>query len=190
MVEEDHSNGSYDESINSSLSTDESLEFSNFVSSVKLAINRPPLADFIERPKSSLPTARVSPLKVSLTLFTAVAPEWESDRIDRTGVLHSRGGCLSPWWPKLYDMEHRSDSLELECHVCVYIGLCSSSVRSSNTSAPLCFRPGVMAVGVVHIWSQVLLTLSTVKQWRQTYNPTASVSSRFGYTQDLVGGCN
>lgn len=97
---------------------------------------------------------------------------------------------MSPWWPKLYDMEHRSDSLELECHVCVYIGLCSSSVRSSNTSAPLCFRPGVMAVGVVQIWSQVLLTLNTVKQWRQTYSPTASVSSRFGYTQDLVGGCN
>ena len=87
-------------------------------------------------------------------------------------------------------MENRSDSLELECHVSVYIGLCSSSVRSSNTSAPLCFRPGVMAVGVVQIWSQVLLTLNTVKQWRQTYSPTASVSSRFGYTQDLVGGCN
>jgi len=61
-VEEDHSYGSHEDGLNSNLSTDESLEFSNLVASVKLSINRPPLADIIERPKSSLQTARVSPL--------------------------------------------------------------------------------------------------------------------------------
>jgi hypothetical protein len=66
VVEEGRLVGSYDESLNSSLSTDESLEFANLVSSVKLSINRPPLADIVERPKSSLPTGKASPLAVSL----------------------------------------------------------------------------------------------------------------------------
>ena len=68
-VEEDRSTGSCDESLKSNLSTDESLEFSDLVSSFKFANNRPPLADVIERPKSSLPTTRGSPLAVSLTPF-------------------------------------------------------------------------------------------------------------------------
>lgn len=63
---EDHSNGSYDESLRSNLSTDESFEFSELVAPVRFTVNRPPLADIIERPKSSLPTAKVSPLVVGV----------------------------------------------------------------------------------------------------------------------------
>jgi len=58
---------SYDESLELNRSTDESLEFFNLVASVKLTINRPPLPDIIERPKSSLPPAKVSPLAAFFT---------------------------------------------------------------------------------------------------------------------------
>ena len=67
VAAEERLNASYDESRESNRSTDESLEFINLVASVKLTINRPPLPDIIERPKSSLPLAKVSPLAVSLT---------------------------------------------------------------------------------------------------------------------------
>lgn len=69
MVEEGRSSGSHDENPKSDpdLSMDESTEFSDLVASVKLTINRPPLADFIERPKSSLPTSKVSPLAAFFT---------------------------------------------------------------------------------------------------------------------------
>jgi hypothetical protein len=60
-------NASYDESPDFNRSTDESFEFSNLVASVKLTINRPPLPDIIERPKSSLPPAKVSPLTAFFT---------------------------------------------------------------------------------------------------------------------------
>lgn len=65
VAAEERLNASYDESPEFNRSTDESLEFSNLVASVKLTINRPPLPDIIERPKSSLPPAKVSPLAVS-----------------------------------------------------------------------------------------------------------------------------
>jgi len=67
VVEEDCSNGSYDESFKPDFSADENLEFYDFIVSVKPTISRPPLADIIERPKSSLPTVRVSPLKAFFT---------------------------------------------------------------------------------------------------------------------------
>jgi len=68
MVDEDRSKGSFDESVKSNLTTDESLEFAELVASVGgLTVNRPPLADIIERPKSSLPTTRVSPLTAFFT---------------------------------------------------------------------------------------------------------------------------
>jgi hypothetical protein len=67
VATEDRSNTSYDESLELNRSTDESLEFSNLVASVKLIINRPPLPDIIERPKSSLPPAKVSPLAAFFT---------------------------------------------------------------------------------------------------------------------------
>lgn len=54
---------------------DESIEFSNLVASVKFTINRPPLADIIERPKSSLPISKVSPLAVSLTFLAVAIPD-------------------------------------------------------------------------------------------------------------------
>lgn len=66
-VEEDQYDESYDETPSSNLSTDESREFSDLVASVKLSINRPPLADIIERPKSSLPATRASPLSAFFT---------------------------------------------------------------------------------------------------------------------------
>lgn len=64
---EERLDGSYVEGIESNLSTDENLEFSHLVASVKLTTNRPPLPDIIERPKSSLPTTKAFPLAVSLT---------------------------------------------------------------------------------------------------------------------------
>jgi len=67
VAAEERSNASYDESFEFSRSTDESLDFSNLVASVKLTINRPPLPDIIERPKSSLPCAKVSPLTAFFT---------------------------------------------------------------------------------------------------------------------------
>jgi len=67
VVEEDHLDGSYDESLNSSLPTDEGFEFSDLVASVKFTINRPPMADIIARPKSSLSTAKASPLTALFT---------------------------------------------------------------------------------------------------------------------------
>jgi hypothetical protein len=67
VAAEERSNGSYDESLELNPSTDESLEFSNLVASVKLTIIRPPLPDIIERPKSSFPPAKVSPLAAFFT---------------------------------------------------------------------------------------------------------------------------
>lgn len=66
MATEEHLDRLYDESPESDRSTVESLEFSNLVASVKLTINRPPLPDIIERPKSSLPPVKASPLAVSM----------------------------------------------------------------------------------------------------------------------------
>jgi hypothetical protein len=69
MVEEGHAYGSHDESPKSDpdIPMEETIEFSNLVASVKFTINRPPLADIIERPKSSLPTSKVSPLAAFFT---------------------------------------------------------------------------------------------------------------------------
>jgi len=67
VAEEDRLDGSYDESLNSSLPTDESFEFSDLVASVKFTINQPPMADIIARPKSSLSTAKASPLTALFT---------------------------------------------------------------------------------------------------------------------------
>ena len=67
MTAEERLRVSSEESLESNRSADESLEFFNLIASVKLTINRPPLPDIIERPKSSLPPAKASPLAVSLT---------------------------------------------------------------------------------------------------------------------------
>lgn len=80
MTGEEHSNGSYDEVLEPNQSADECLEFSNLVASVKLTINRPPLPDIIERPKSSLPRAKASSLAVSQTYL--YFPEQISDQMD------------------------------------------------------------------------------------------------------------
>jgi len=66
-AEEDRSNGSYDESLKSDQYTDDLLEFSGLVASVKRSINLPPLPDIIERPKSSLPLSKASPLAAFFT---------------------------------------------------------------------------------------------------------------------------
>jgi hypothetical protein len=67
VAAEERLNASCDEGPELNRSTDESLEFANLVASVKLTINRPPLPDIIERPKSSLPPAKVSPLAAFFT---------------------------------------------------------------------------------------------------------------------------
>lgn len=67
VATEERSNASYDESLELNQSTDESLEFSNLVASIELTTNRPPPPDIIERPKSSLPSAKVSPLAALFT---------------------------------------------------------------------------------------------------------------------------
>jgi len=67
VAAEERSNASCDESLELNQSTDESLEFFNLVASVKLTINRPPLPDIIERPKSSFSPAKVSPLTAFFT---------------------------------------------------------------------------------------------------------------------------
>lgn len=68
VVEESRLYGSYDEEHSvSDLPTDESFEFTDLVTSIKLTVIRPPLADIIERPKSSLPTPKVSPLTAFFT---------------------------------------------------------------------------------------------------------------------------
>jgi hypothetical protein len=67
VTAEERLDASYDESLELTRSTDDSLEFSNLVASVALTINRPPPPDIIERPKSSLPPATVSPLAAFFT---------------------------------------------------------------------------------------------------------------------------
>lgn len=74
MAVEEHLNTSYDESFELNRSTDESFEFADLVASVKLTMNRPPLPDIIERPKSSLPSVKASPLMVSLTSLESHFP--------------------------------------------------------------------------------------------------------------------
>jgi hypothetical protein len=102
-VEEDRSNGSLEESANSNLSTDESVEFSNLVASVKLSINRPPLADVIERPKSLLQTARVSPLAVSPTpLFASNRIFWSDNRVRSRSSPTRRSLDLSVFFRSVY----------------------------------------------------------------------------------------
>jgi len=66
-VGEESFNGSYDEGLESNQSADGSLEFSDLLASVKLTINRPPLPDIVERPKSTLPPSKVSPLAAFFT---------------------------------------------------------------------------------------------------------------------------
>ena len=96
---EESLNEPYDESLESNQSADGSLEFFDLIASVKLTINRPPLPDIIERPKSMLPAPKTSPLAVSL-------PYLQSSGADLTkcitGIVHSRRGSLSHSFLKLY----------------------------------------------------------------------------------------
>jgi hypothetical protein len=96
VIEEGYSNESYDESFKPDLSADENLDFLDLIASAKSTISRPPLADIIERPKSSLPTVRVSPLKVSLGPPWSLFPAWmEADQLNPADVLHPRRGRLN-----------------------------------------------------------------------------------------------
>lgn len=133
-------NGPYYESPELDRSADDSLEFTNLVASVKRSINRPPLPDIIERPKSSLPYAKVSPLTVSparlQSLFRSrVLTKWI------TGNFYSRRGRLSRSFLELYSYGSRLDE-----HVCVPV-LRYDSVIEYIHLVRLPF--GVMTVGVV-----------------------------------------
>jgi len=62
MTAEGRLDGPDDESCDRNPSTDEIPEFADLIESVKLTINQPPSPDIIERPKSSLPPTKGSPL--------------------------------------------------------------------------------------------------------------------------------